>query len=109
MNLIPPLMALSLKDAFTPGAADFSPMVQPPYSDGLTVSSIVHSAVVEIDEHGTEAAAATAIAIMRSSAFRGFQMVCDHPFHVFLVHSRSGLVLFRGMVKNPDEILQKDS
>jgi len=94
------MAALGMKDAFS-ADADFSGM------DGqhdLFISSILHKAFVDVNEEGTEAAAATAV-IMRAMAmmeppptFRA-----DHPF-LFLIREKStGSILFLGRVADPTQ------
>jgi serpin B len=97
------LKALGMKDAFETGRADFSGM------DGrqdLYISAVLHKAFVEVNEEGTEAAAATAVVIgLRSVAAPKLPAVfrADHPF-LFLIRERStGAVLFLGRVINPSK------
>lgn len=93
-----PLAALGMPSAFN-RAADFSGM------DGtreLYISAVVHQAVVEVNEQGTEAAAATAVVIARKSApiatpiFRA-----DHPFLFLIREKQTGNILFLGRMMNP--------
>jgi serine protease inhibitor len=87
-----------MRDAFSE-KADFSGM------DGgkeLYIGAVLHKAFVAVNEEGTEAAAATAIA-MRAKGLPWSQPVirADHPF-VFLVRENStGRILFLGRVANP--------
>lgn len=94
------LASMGMPDAFG-GNADFSGI------DGtkdLFISAVIHKAFVDVDEEGTEAAAATAAVISLTSApstppptFRA-----DHPF-VFLIHdNHSGSILFVGRIVNPN-------
>ncbi|MBW2995960.1 serpin family protein [Candidatus Woesearchaeota archaeon] len=93
------LAEMGMPTAFkTDGSADFSGM------DGtrdLFISSVIHQAFVEVNEEGTEAAAATAIvvgitAVMPTNIFRA-----DHPF-IFLIQEKgTGNILFMGKVVNP--------
>ena len=54
---------------------------------------------LQVNEEGTEAAAATAaIAKIKSGPP---QFVCDHPFIFFLQHRNTGMILFQGRVVNP--------
>ncbi len=94
------LADMGMSDAFTP-RADFSGM------DGardLFLSAVVHKAYVDVNEEGTEAAAATgaavsALAIMRPAPVPVFR--ADRPF-LFLIRDReSGSILFMGRVTNP--------
>jgi serpin B len=94
-NLAPILVSMGLKDACSP-QADFSGM------DGkrdLYISAMVHKAFVEINEEGTEAAAATGV-VMRSMAIMRPRPTpifrADHPF-IFLIRDiSSGSILFLG-------------
>lgn len=97
------LQALGMESAFSPTNADFSGMYQ---ADGerLFISEVIHKAFVDVDEEGTEAAAATAI-IMRASIAQPdnepLLLEFNHPF-LFLIRDRqSGLILFVGKVTNP--------
>ena len=82
-----PLRRLGLQRAFTRDA-DFSGIRQPRNDDPLFLSRVVQKAFVEVDEKGTEAAAATAVVGEMGSAMRSFprtvQFVADRPF-LFLI------------------------
>jgi serpin B len=98
-ELSPALSKLGMKDAFSQ-AADFSGI------DGtheLFISGVFHKAWGEINEEGTEAAAATAVPqpasavpVKRPPTFRA-----DHPFLFFLRDTRSGTILFIGRFSEP--------
>lgn len=90
------LMAMGMVDAFS-GQADFSGMTG---ARTLFISKVVHKAFVEVNEEGTEAAAATAVVMGRgvsqTPVFRA-----DHPF-LFLIRDRaSGSILFLGRLMDP--------
>ena len=80
-------------------SADFSGM------DGerdLSISKVVHKAVIEVDEKGTEAAAATGV-VMREAAVRALRretVRVDHPF-LYVLRDSQGRVLFMGRVTDP--------
>ena len=92
------LTALGMVDAFG-GAADFSGMTG---GRDLFISYVVHKAFVEVNEKGTEAAAATAVVMGRSGlpppppTFRA-----DHPFLFLIQERRTGSVLFLGRLVAP--------
>lgn len=102
-NLKPTLTHLGMTNAFGTNA-DFSGMTG---NRSLRISAVIHQAWGQVNEQGTEAAAATAIAMMPTSArlvteappvFRA-----DHPF-VFLIRDvRSGTILFLGRLTDPKE------
>jgi serpin B len=87
---------MGMPDAFSPSAADFSGISG---SRGLFISKVIHQAGVDLNEEGTEAAAATAV-VMKRGGVRAF--IANHPF-LFLVRDReSGSILFLGRVVNPE-------
>lgn len=95
------LSGLGMPEAFT-DAADFSGM------DGtkkLSIQRAVHKAFVEVNEEGTEAAAATGIAMtlkgMPSFDFQVFR--ADRPFLFFIEEPKTGLLLFMGRVEEPKD------
>lgn len=91
-------IALGLVDAFSPTNADFSGISEA----ALFISDVVHKAFVEVNEEGTEAAAATGI-IMETTAMlappKTFR--ADRPFLFLIRENGSGKILFMGRVKNP--------
>jgi serine protease inhibitor len=95
------LPAMGMTLAFT-RSADFSGI------DGkrdLFISAVIHKAFVDVNEEGTEAAAATAVVIARPAAVVRPEPVvefrADHPFAFLIRHNRSGSILFLGRVTNP--------
>jgi serine protease inhibitor len=94
------LKSLGMTDAFGGGrGADFSGMTG---NKDLTITNVIHQAYVEVNEEGTEAAAATAVIMGRSApvvpVFRA-----DRPFLFVIQDKRSGVILFMGRVANPAE------
>lgn len=93
-GLVDPLTALGMPSAFGPGA-DFTGMTGTP---DLWVQAFEHEAVVEVDEQGIEAAAASGAAMQGS---HGPTVTVDRPF-LFLVRDRpTGALLFLGRVTDP--------
>jgi serpin B len=97
LDLVPTLSALGMKRAFT-GQADFSGLDG---SKSLFLSAVAHKAFVDVNEEGTEAAAATAVVVAKESARANPVFRADHPF-VFLIRDRrSGSILFLGRLVHP--------
>lgn len=96
MSLKPTLEAMGVKAAFS-GAADFSRMA----SGTLFVSDVVHKAVVEVDEEGTVAAAATAVMMVRSMPLPAQELIFDRPFAFIIRHDATQLPAFVGIVNDP--------
>jgi serpin B len=98
-DLAKTLEAMGMKQAFTP-EADFSGM------DGrrdLFISAVIHKAYADVNEEGTEAAAATAVLMTRAAARINPIFRADHPFVFLIRDTRSGSVLFLGRVVNPSK------
>jgi len=95
-----PLSQLGMVEAFDPGKADFSGMTT---SEKLFISAVLHKAFVAVDEKGTEAAAATAVAISATAMPQEPQIVfrADRPFLFLIRHRPTGAVLFLGRLANP--------
>ena len=92
------LSGLGMRSAFVPGQADFSGM------NGrmdLYISEAVHKAFVEVNEEGTEAAAATGIVVGIESIRETPVFRADHPFLFLIRDNRSGSILFLGRLADP--------
>lgn len=95
------LSALGMSDAFDANLADFSGMTG---ARDLVISNVLQKALVEVDEKGTEAAAATAVVIGVTSAPapEDPQIIkIDHPFLFFIRDRETNATLFMGRVLNP--------
>nr|XP_046226561.1 leukocyte elastase inhibitor-like isoform X2 [Scatophagus argus] len=93
------LISMGMVDAFDMAMSDFSGMS--PAND-LVLSKVVHKAFVEVNEEGTEAAAATAAVMMLRCALRPATFIADHPFLFFIRHNPSMSVLFAGRYCSPE-------
>jgi serpin B len=109
-NISKALIAMGMAAAFDRVRADFSGINgrRSPDAEALFISSVFHQAFVEVDEEGTEAAAATAVVMdaVMSPRFRPppppipvFR--ADHPFLFAIRHRSSGAILFLGRVSDP--------
>jgi serpin B len=97
------LAALGMPSAFKPGVADFTGM-EPKRE--LYIQLVVHQAFVEVNEEGTEAAAATGAAVGMTSAPRPVpvpEFKADHPFLYLIVEKDHGTVLFLGRLQTPEQ------
>jgi serpin B len=93
---------MGMKDAFALEKADFSGMGWPKGS--LRISQIMHKAFVEVNEEGTEAAAATAVGMAKMSVrVRDYPVFrADHPFLFIIRDNQSDTILFMGRIVNPN-------
>ncbi len=99
------LEAMGMPDAFTPGVADFSGI------DGardLFITHVFHRAWGQVNEAGTEAAAATVVGDSFTCGRPGdgptvFLFRADHPFLFFIRDTQSGSLLFLGRLTDPSQ------
>jgi serpin B len=93
------LQALGMPTAFDAGAADFSGMTT---AERLSIGAVVHQANIDVDEKGTEAAAATAVEMVAAGApAEPVELVVDRPFIFALRDLDTGAILFLGRITEP--------
>ncbi|XP_067108385.1 leukocyte elastase inhibitor-like isoform X2 [Osmerus mordax] len=98
LDLKAKLTSMGMTDAFDHALADFSGMSP---SNNLVLSKVIHKAFVEVNEEGTEAAAATAAVMMLRCAMMPASFIADHPFLFFIRHNPTNSVLFYGRYCSP--------
>ncbi|XP_014977647.1 serpin B8 isoform X1 [Macaca thibetana thibetana] len=97
-DLEPFLRRLGMIDAFDEAKADFSGMST---KKNVPVSKVAHKCFVEVNEEGTEAAAATAV-VRNSRCSRMEPRFCaDHPFLFFIRHHKTNGIFFCGRFSSP--------
>lgn len=94
------LESLGMATAFSPAAADFSRMTG---AKDLFISAVIHKAYVDVNEEGTEAAAATGVIMKVTAAIPQEKPVfrADHPFLYLIYEKATGAVLFLGRLVDP--------
>lgn len=95
------LQGMGMTDAFDAGLADFSSMGT--YDGGpLYISRILHKTYLAVDEQGTRAGAATAVAMSGGSGAMDIKSVfLNRPFLYLLVERRTNLPVFIGIMADP--------
>ena len=92
-----------MSEAFNPERAQFDGMALPP--PPISIDEVIHRALVEVNEEGTEAAAVTAVrmclAAERAPKPSVFQMIMDRPFFFAIRDDHSNMILFMGAVNDP--------
>ena len=101
MMLKEPLQQLGMTAAFDRNAADFTGLRSS--KEQLYVDFVVQKAFVDVNEEGTEAAAATAVdmAANTSKEFARLDFRADHPFLFLIRDTRHGTILFMGRFQQP--------
>jgi len=99
LNLGTTLRSMGMTDAFSP-LADFSGI------DGtkfLYICAVLHKAYIDVNEEGTEAAAATGVVLnLKAAPTQPVRFIADHPFFFAIRHNRTGSLLFLGRLTNPE-------
>ncbi len=104
LQLSDSLKSMGMASAFDAAKADLSGMTG---DRDLCISAVIHKAFVDVNEEGTEAAAATAVVMAQCSASfdepqQKPRVFCaDHPFVFLIRDSRTGSILFLGRVIDP--------
>lgn len=95
------LVAMGMPLAFNTDRADFSGMTG---RRDQAISNVIHKAYVDVNEKGTEAAAATAVVMMRATAVmprKPVKIRADHPFLFLIRDTSTQAVLFLGRLAEP--------
>lgn len=101
-DLVPTLVALGMPLAFDPEKADFSGITGAALEKRLFISQVRHKAYVDVNEEGTEAAAATGVVMSTRSLGPDVPVFrADHPFAFLIRDGATGVVLFMGRVADP--------
>jgi len=98
-ELSKPLSALGMADAFNEGKADFTGMTG---GKDLYIKLVRHKAVLEVNEEGAEAAAATGVVMDTKSVTRETIFRADQPFLCAIRDDETGALVFLGMINNPE-------
>ena len=96
------LKQMGMPLAFT-DQADFTRMAQST-TEPLQISNVIHKAYVDVNEEGTEAAAATGVVMTARAAMVSappIEFKVDHPFVFFIRDNNSGAILFAGRIADP--------
>lgn len=92
------LKKMGIPSAFSLPPADFSGMTG---AKELFISEVIHKAFVDVNEEGTEAAAATAVVMKRLSISKPLTFRADHPFIFLIRENKTKSILFLGRIVDP--------
>jgi serpin B len=108
-DMIPALKTLGLRQVFDPKQSNLTGIAIDP-SRPLYVNFIIHKAHLDVDEVGTEVAAATAIGVAVAASAPAPQQgpppvpipfIANHPFLYFIRDNANGQILFMGRIEDP--------
>jgi serpin B len=102
VNLNTALENLGMTTAFDPKAANFSGIASITQRN-LYISYVDHKAVIEVNEEGTQAAAATVVGVSAAIAHESPTFIVNRPFYFEIRDDRSGSILFMGKIVNPTD------
>lgn len=100
------LHALGMGIAFDKNRADFTKMYKPESIGGerALIGKVIHQTFIQVDEQGTEAAAATAVQVIRTTSVINEPPIIriDRPFAFFIREKHSQTILFAGTMYYPE-------
>jgi serine protease inhibitor len=103
-NLRVKLENMGLVTPFSPNSDNFTKIFEGTFPPML-ISRVIHEAIIEVDEKGTEAAAATIIEIGVTSMPSGPTIITlDKPYYFLIKEKSSGAILFLGKLGSPDKL-----
>lgn len=91
------LINLGMGEAFS-GSADFSGI-----GDGIYISQVLHEAVIDVNEEGSEAAAVTVVVLKEICAAEPVEFIADRPFLFVITDDKTGTILFMGKFMGGEE------
>lgn len=97
LELAEELKAMGLTEPFAQGA-DFSGITG---GMELNISDVIHKTFINVNEQGTEAAAATAVVLREKAVAVPMKFTADHPFMFLIVDASTQAILFMGRVTEP--------
>ena len=98
------LQNLGMKKAFSGGEADFSKLYEKK-SDGVYIGRVLHNTFIDVNEAGTQAAAATVVEMTRKGGGAP-SLSFSRPFLFMILDERTQLPVFIGSVRNPGKITE---
>jgi serine protease inhibitor len=101
-DLKPELETLGIVSAFSPQQAELQGIVAPGTQGRVYIERVVHKAVLDVNETGVEAAAATAALVGLSAApYAPLTIRADHPFLLLLTDKSTSTPLFMALIRDP--------
>jgi serpin B len=106
-SLAAPLQKAGMAAAFDLQKADFHGMTgQSPAATQIAIGDVIHSAVIDVNEESSEAAAATVVPMTATAMAPQYEpvpepFIVDRPFLFFIVDQQTGAVLFQGRIADP--------
>ena len=98
------LSAMGMSIAFVPKQADFSGIADPIIEGPLWIDKVIHKTFIDVNEEGTEAAAVTAVVVVRTTSVGGDQPLVlrfNRPFIFVIYEKHTGSIMFMGKIMKP--------
>jgi serpin B len=105
-SLAEALQKAGMAAAFDRQKADFRGMTGAPPAPQVAIGDVIHSAVIDVNEESSEAAAATVVPMAATAMAQQYEpvpvpFIVDRPFLFFITDRQTGAVLFRGRISDP--------